>query len=386
MGNRKGSMEVVGLMTAHKRLIEAYQGKTVLVTGHTGFKGSWLVLWLESLGAKVIGYSLDPPTDPSVFQATGLSDRIIDIRGDIRDNDKIFKTLKKYRPEFIFHLAAQPLVRHSYKNPLETFNVNVIGTANILESIRLSQYPTTCVCITSDKCYENREWVYAYRENDPLGGYDPYSASKGAAEIVIASYRKSFFNSKKGNPAVSLSSARAGNIIGGGDWAEDRIVPDCIRALVKGKPIQIRNPHAIRPWQFVLDPLSGYLWLALKMHERIGEYEDAWNFGPYHSNAVDVQTLTEKIVQEWGSGTWQVTPQKDNDLHEANYLQLDISKATTRLGWKPVYTIDTGIQKTLGWYKNYYSQSIDMHKFSLEQIKEFMSAMENGDSITRRIG
>jgi CDP-glucose 4,6-dehydratase len=213
MGNRKSCVEAVGLMTVHKKLMDTFHGKTVLLTGHTGFKGSWLALWLESIGAKVIGYSLDPPTDPSVFQAIGLSEHVIDIRGDILDRNKVFETVEKYRPEFIFHLAAQPLVRHSYKNPLETFNVNVMGTANILESIRLARHPATCVCITSDKCYENQEWDYAYRENDPLGGHDPYSASKAAAELVIASYRNSFFTTGKENSFVSLSSARAGNII-----------------------------------------------------------------------------------------------------------------------------------------------------------------------------
>jgi len=372
MGNRKSRVEAVGLMTIHKKLIDSYQGKTVLITGHTGFKGSWLALWLESLGANVIGYSLDPPTDPSVFQATGISDRIIDIRGDLLDCNKIFDTIKKYHPEFIFHLAAQPLVRYSYNNPLETFNVNVMGTANILESIRLSQYPTTCVCITSDKCYENREWDYAYRENDPLGGHDPYSASKGAAEIVIASYRKSFFTPVKGNPRVSLSSARAGNIIGGGDWAEDRIVPDCIRSLIKESPVEIRNPHAIRPWQFVLDPLFGYLWLAVKMKEDPEVYPEAWNFGPSYSNAVDVQTLTEKVLEEWGSGTWKGRTQNENAPHEASYLKLDIAKSITKLGWKPVYDIDETIQKTIVWYKEYYTGKTDMYDFSLKQVKTYM--------------
>jgi len=372
MGNRKSCVETVGLMTVHKKLIDSYNGKTVLVTGHTGFKGSWLALWLESLGAKVIGYSLDPPTDPSVFHAIGLSKRIIDIRGNILDCNKVFKTVEKYRPEFIFHLAAQPLVRYSYKNPLETFNVNVIGTANILESIRLSQYPTTCVCITSDKCYENREWDYAYRENDPLGGHDPYSASKGAAEIVIASYRNSFFTTGKENSFVSLSSARAGNIIGGGDWAEDRIVPDCIKALVKDNPIEIRNPHAIRPWQFVLDPLFGYLLLALKMKEDPEVYAEAWNFGPYHSNAVDVQSLTEKVLEEWGSGTWKGVSQLENAPHEARYLKLDTAKSISKLGWKPVYDIDEAIQKTIVWYKQFYSGNEEMYKFSQEQIQNYM--------------
>ncbi len=365
-------MEVVELMTVGKKLIDTYRDKTVLITGHTGFKGSWLALWLDLLGARVIGYSLDPPTDPSVFQATGLSKRIVDIRGDILNRPKVFKMVKKYRPEFIFHLAAQPLVRNSYKNPLETFNVNVMGTANILESIRLSRCPTTCVCITSDKCYENQEWAYAYRENDPLGGHDPYSASKGAAEIVIAAYRKSFFGPGKENPFVSLSSARAGNIIGGGDWAEDRIVPDCIRALTQEKPITIRNPHAIRPWQFVLDPLSGYLLIALKMKENPEIFEEAWNFGPYHSNAVDVQTLTEKILREWGSGTWKGKTHNKKDPHEARYLKLDIAKSMTRIGWKPVYDIDVAIQKTLDWYKKFYSGDVEMYTFSREQIQNYM--------------
>lgn len=371
MGIWKSRVEAVGLMIVHKKLIDSYKGRTVLITGHTGFKGCWLALWLESLGAEVIGYSLDPPTDPSFFQATGLSDRILDIRGDILDRDKIFEVIKKSCPDYIFHLAAQPLVRFSYKHPLDTFNVNVMGTANILESIRLSHYPVTCLCVTSDKCYANRECNYAYRENDPLGGHDPYSASKGAAELVIASYRKSYFSSGR-EPRVSLSSARAGNIIGGGDWAEDRIVPDCVRALVKGNPVEIRNPHAVRPWQFVLDPLFGYLWLALKMREEPEKYADAWNFGPDHSNVVDVQTLTEKIIRAWGSGTSKVLPQNESAPHEAGYLKLDCAKSMGRLEWKPVYTIDEAIQKTIGWYREYYTKKSDIYEFSLKQVKTYL--------------
>lgn len=360
-------------MTVHKKLIDSYQDKTVLITGHTGFKGCWLALWLESLGAKVIGYSLDPPTDPSLFLTTGLSDRIIDIRGDILDCDKVCETVKNFCPEFIFHLAAQPLVRHSYKNPLDTFRINILGTANILESIRISSYPITCVCITSDKCYENREWVYAYRENDPLGGYDPYSASKGAAEIVIASYRKSFFNPGHQSQIVSLSSARAGNIIGGGDWAEDRIVPDCIRSLTKGDPVELRNPGAIRPWQFVLEPLLGYLLLAMKMKNNSSKFSDAWNFGPYYSNTVDVRTLTGMIIQEWGVGTFEVGLENGSaGLHEANYLKLDIAKAVTLLGWKPIYGITDVVKKTVEWYKQYYSDKGAIYEFSLHQIEEYM--------------
>jgi CDP-glucose 4,6-dehydratase len=376
MGNGKSSMEAVEIMTVHQKLKESYQDRTVLITGHTGFKGSWLALWLESIGAKVIGYSLDPPTDPSIFQATGLSDRILDIRGDILDRVRVFEVVKKYRPEYVFHLAAQPLVRFSYKHPLDTFNVNVMGTTNILEAVRILQYPVTCVCITSDKCYANRECDYAYQENDPLGGYDPYSASKAAAELVISSYRKSFFGSTK-EPRVSLSSVRAGNIIGGGDWAEDRIVPDCVRALVRGYPIEIRNPNAVRPWQYVLDPLFGYLWLASKMGEEPDEYADAWNFGPDHSNTIDVQTLTEKILLKWGSGTWTVPSQNKKAPHEAGYLKLDSTKSMVRLGWKPAYSIDEAVQKTIEWYREFYKGNNDMYNFSLRQVSTYMTDIKN---------
>ncbi len=371
MGNRKSSLEAVELMTVQKKLINSYHDKTVLLTGHTGFKGGWLALWLESLGAKIIGYSLDPPTDPSFFQATGLSARIIDIRGDILDRVKISEVIEKYHPDYIFHLAAQSLVRFSYKYPLDTFNINIIGTANILESIRLSDYAVTCVCITSDKCYANRECSYAYQENDPLGGHDPYSASKAGAELVIDSYRKSYFSEGK-KTRVSLSSVRAGNIIGGGDWAEDRIVPDCIRALVKGNPVGVRNPHAIRPWQFILDPLFGYLWLASKMREEPDKYADAWNFGPEHLTTLDVQTLTEKIILEWGSGTSKDLSNNKNAPHEAGYLKLDSSKSRVRLGWKPTYAIDDAIQKTIGWYRKYYTGTNNMYEFSLNQVNQFM--------------
>jgi CDP-glucose 4,6-dehydratase len=372
MGIRKSSLEAVELMTVQQKLIDSYRNKTVLITGHTGFKGSWLALWLESLGARVIGYSLDPPTDPSFFQSTGLSDRVHDIRGDIQDRMKIFKTIEKYRPEYVFHLAAQPLVRFSYNHPLDTFNVNVMGTANILEAIRVSQYPVTCICITSDKCYANRECDYAYREHDPLGGHDPYSASKAAAELVIASYRKSYFSSDR-EPLVTLSSARAGNIIGGGDWAEDRIVPDCIRALVKGRSVEIRNPVAVRPWQFVLDPLFGYLWLALNMRKEPEKFADAWNFGPDYSTTTDVRTLTEKIIKEWGGGTWKIPQNNENAPHEAGYLKLNSTKAKTMLGWKPVYDIDEAVQKTIGWYREFYKENNTMYEFSLQQIIAYMT-------------
>jgi CDP-glucose 4,6-dehydratase len=368
-------MESVGLMNIEGQLTETYNGSTVLITGHTGFKGSWLTLWLESLGARVIGFSLDPPSRPSYFDLANLSSRIVDIRGDILDRNKLSQVITKFRPEFIFHLAAQPLVRASYIHPHETFNVNIMGTVNVLESIRLSKNSAICVCITSDKCYDNKEWDYAYRENDPMGGYDPYSASKGAAELIIASYRNSFFNKSGSKSFCALSSARAGNVIGGGDWAEDRIVPDCVRSIVKGETIKIRSRCAIRPWQFVLDPLYGYLLLALKMKEMPEKYSDAWNFGPYYSNIVDVQTMVTKIIEEWEGGSWISIMQDEHAFHEAGYLKLDIAKSVTTLGWRPIYSLEEAIRETIGWYKNYYSGSTDVNTFSLEQINNFMQSV-----------
>jgi CDP-glucose 4,6-dehydratase len=356
-------------MNVADKLAEIYRGRRVLITGHTGFKGGWLALWLESLGAKVIGYSLDPPTHPSFFQKTNLSRKITDIRGDIRDFDKILTTIRKYSPDIIFHLAAQPLVRASYASPRETFDTNVMGTVNVLEAIRVSGEPSICVCITSDKCYENREWNYAYRENDPLGGYDPYSASKGAAEIIISSYRRSFFN---GGEGCALASVRAGNIIGGGDWSADRLVPDCIRSLISGKSVELRNPLAIRPWQFVLDPLYGYLLLAQKLQEEPKEYSEAWNFGPDYQNNVDVHTITQKIISKWGSGTLICPPVESGRLHEARFLKLDISKTISQLGWSPKYRIDTAVQNTVDWYRKCYSSKTKMDQFSLHQIDQYM--------------
>jgi CDP-glucose 4,6-dehydratase len=372
MGIRKSRVEVVELMTVQKKIIDSYRNKTVLITGHTGFKGSWLALWLDSMGAEVVGLSLDPPTNPSFFEVTNLSERITDIRGDILDQQRVRDTIREYRPDYIFHLAAQPIVRDSYENPLETFNVNIMGTAILLESIRKLQNPTICVCITSDKCYENREWPYAYRETDRLGGHDPYSASKGAAEIVIASYRNSFFNTTSGTSPCTVSSARAGNIIGGGDWAKDRIVPDCVKALSGKKRIIIRNPGATRPWQFVLEPLYGYLLLACSMKENPALFAEAWNFGPLYTSTIDVQGLTEKIIHVWGSGTWKGVSQTEKTPHEANCLRLDIAKSVARLGWKPVYSIDEAVQQTIDWYKHYYSGEMDMYAFSLTQIAGYL--------------
>ncbi len=351
-----------------------FRHKTVLITGHTGFKGTWLTLWLESFGTKIIGYSLDPPSVPSFFDESGLSPKIEDIRGDVLDRDFLSTTVTRYRPDYIFHLAAQPLVRYSYQKPLETFNTNVIGTANLLEAIRTSNLVPVCVCITSDKCYENHEWDYAYRENDPMGGYDPYSASKGAAEIIISSYRRSFFNANSPQGfSCTLASARAGNIIGGGDWGADRLVPDCIRALSKNEKIKIRNPRAVRPWQHVLDPLFGYLWLAVKMKENAGLYADAWNFGPEYSNNVAVGILTDLLIHEWGSGVWEdISLSGSGQVHEAGCLKLDIAKARTKLGWRPLYSIQEVVRKTVAWYKNFYENPDSCAAFSITQINEYM--------------
>ena len=364
---------------------DAFEGKTVLVTGHTGFKGGWLAVWLNYLGAKVIGYSLDPPTDPSFFRAVDLKKRIINIKGDILDQEHLVSTMAQHKPEYVFHLAAQPLVRRSYLNPLETFETNIMGTLKVLEAVRCTPSVNVCVCITSDKCYENREWVYAYRENDPMGGHDPYSASKGAAELAISSYRRSFLNSKCGR-SVSISSARAGNVIGGGDWAMNRIIPDCVRALILDKPLSVRNPRAIRPWQHVLDPLFGYLLLAARMKQESDRFAGAWNFGPLSSNSVTVRSLVERFIAEWGCGSWQDLSSRDSSgPHEADTLRLDCTKANSLLGWMPEYAISKSITETVAWYRAYYNKQSDMHDLTISQIKSYTERKKAVDSICQMI-
>lgn len=358
-------MEGVGLT-----LKETYNGKTVLVTGHTGFKGGWLSLWLTQLGAKVIGYSFPPATYPSFYNTVKLHEVINrSIMGDIENISDLSSVIHAYNPEFIFHLAAQPIVKESYITPLETIKTNVIGTVNLLEAIRSTNHKTTCVCITSDKCYENKEWEYAYRENDTLGGHDPYSASKAAAEILISAYRNSFFNTS--DSACTLLSARAGNVIGGGDWSADRIVPDCMRSLSNNETIHIRNPGAIRPWQFVLDVLYGYLLLGAKANTFPKRYSGAWNFGPNPENNITVRELAETIRNYWGNGVIKNHELGSVENHEANYLILDSTKASTLLGWRPKYNIDQAIEYTVDWYKNYYDRKIDMNNFSIYQIESF---------------
>ena len=362
-------MESVVIGGRMKNFNNVYKGKKVLVTGHTGFKGSWLSIWLRELGAEVIGYSLDPYTEKDNFVLSHLSEKIVDIRGDIRDRKHLRKVFDKYQPEIVFHLAAQPLVRISYDIPVETYETNLMGTINILEEIRNCENTKIGIMITTDKCYENKEQIWGYRENEAFGGYDPYSSSKGVCEIAIQSWRNSFFNPKDYEKhGKSIASVRAGNVIGGGDWAKDRIVPDCIRALEEGKDIEIRSPRSIRPWEHVLEPLSGYLLLGQKMMEDPIKYCEGWNFGPNLDAIVNVWEVAEKIVKNYGKGNLKDISDP-NALHEAKLLLLDITKSRFELGWKPTLTIDESIELTVEWYKRYINE--DVYKLCIEQINKF---------------
>ena len=360
------SMVIGGRM---KNFNNVYKGKRVLVTGHTGFKGSWLSIWLKELGAEVIGYSLEPYTEKDNFVLSHLSEKIVDIRGDIRDRKYLREIFDKYQPEIVFHLAAQPLVRLSYNIPVETYETNLMGTINILEEIRNCGNTKIGIMITTDKCYENKEQIWGYRENEAFGGYDPYSSSKGACEIAIQSWRNSFFNPKDYEKhGKSIASVRAGNVIGGGDWAKDRIVPDCIRALEEDRDIEIRNPKSIRPWEHVLEPLSGYLLLGQRMMEDPIKYCEGWNFGPNLDAIVNVWEVAEKIVKNYGKGNLKDTSDP-NALHEARLLLLDITKSRFELGWKPTLTIDESIELTTEWYKRYINE--DVYQLCVEQINKF---------------
>lgn len=354
---------------------DIYKGKTVLVTGHTGFKGSWLSVWLHELGANVIGYALDPYTERDNFVLTKIGDKITDIRGDIRDEKKINEVFKEYKPEFVFHLAAQPLVRLSYEKPVETYEINVMGTVNVLEAIRGCESTKVGIMITTDKCYDNKEQLWGYKESDALGGYDPYSSSKGAAEIAISSWRNSFFNtSDYANHGKAIASVRAGNVIGGGDWAIDRIIPDCIRALENNRNIEIRSPKSVRPWEHVIEPLNGYLLLGEKMYENPEQYSEAWNFGPNLSSVVTVQEIAEKVICNYGSG--EIVDASDpSALHEAKLLSLDIAKARFRLGWKPRLNINQTIRYTIDWYTQY--KKVDVYNLCVSQLKEYINEGEN---------
>ncbi len=356
---------------------EELKNKKILVTGDTGIIGSWLSLWLTKIGADVIGYS-NEISKGSLFELTEMEKSIDHINGDINDFKQIKKVIVEKKPEIILHLAAQSLVRKSYDTPIETFQTNVIGTANILESIKKTDVKQVII-MTSDKCYENRETEYSYKETDPIGGKDPYSASKGAAELITSAYRNSYFNSKDfTDHQKNIASVRSGNIIGGGDWAEDRIVPDCVRSLISNKEIIIRNPYSVRPWQFVLEPISGIFCLLNKIIKEPNTYSTAWNFGPeIIGKKISVKELVEKVIDRWGKGSWKNTL-KENEPHEAKMLMLDSTKAMSNLDWKPVYSADIAIEKTIDWYKM-YSKNEDMREFSLKQILEYENmAKEKG--------
>ncbi|PIU61748.1 CDP-glucose 4,6-dehydratase [archaeon CG07_land_8_20_14_0_80_38_8] len=341
-----------------------YRNKVVLVSGHTGFKGSWLSLWLNKMGAKVIGYSIDSLGADTLFERANLADKIVDVRGDVNNFDELFKIFKQHNPEIVFHLAAQPIVRKSYDEPALTFMTNIMGTVNVLECIRKSDSVKSAVMITSDKCYKNKDDSKSYGESDELGGFDPYSASKACAEIVVSSCRDSFFR----NSGVNVASVRAGNVIGGGDWAEDRIVPDCMRALLNNEEIIVRNPESVRPWQHVLEPLNGYLLLGMKLFSS-ADFAGAWNFGPENDNIVTVKALVEKILEKWSSGSWKHSG-NGKGVHEMNFLCLNSMKAVSKLGWKPVLTLDETVSMIVEWYKNFRNE--DIYELSLNQINNFL--------------
>lgn len=349
-----------------------YKGKRVLVTGHTGFKGSWLSIWLCELGAEVIGIAQDPFTERDNFVLSGIGKKIkADIRADIRDSHKMKAIFKEYQPDIVFHLAAQPLVRLSYDIPVETYQTNVMGTINILEAIRTTESVKVGVMVTTDKCYENKEQIWGYRENEPMGGYDPYSSSKGAAEIAIASWRRSFFNPKDYDKhGKSIASVRAGNVIGGGDWALDRIIPDCIKALEAGKPIEIRNPHAVRPWQHVLEPLSGYMLLAQKMWKEPTKFCEGWNFGPRAESISTVWDIASQVIEDYGQGELKDLSAPDS-LHEANLLMLDISKVQFKLGWTPRLSMNKCVLLTVEWYSSYKNKNV--YNVCVEQIDSYIN-------------
>ncbi len=343
-----------------------YKNKRVFITGHSGFKGSWLTLWLLSLGAKVCGYSLEANTHPSMFEELRLYGLCNSEYGNILNTEHLEEVMKEFKPDIVFHLAAQPLVRLSYKEPKLTYETNVIGTLNVLDASRKCSSVKAVVNVTTDKCYDNKETYSGYAENDFLGGYDMYSSSKACSEILSTSFRNSFLQEEN---TYALATARAGNILGGGDWAEDRLVPDCIKCINENKTIEIRNPLAVRPWQYILDSLSGYLLLGQKLLENGKEYADSFNFGPDDSSILNVSEVAKKVCEYYGKG--EVIVNKKDNLHEANLLVLNIEKSEKVLGWKPTYTVEETIQKTVDWYKNFYKKDVDMYEFSMAQIEDY---------------
>jgi len=351
-----------------------FRNKTILVTGHTGFIGTWMSLWLHMLGAKIIGYSQKPPTNPSIFETIKIKKDIKHISGNINDFEKLKQTILDYKPEILFHLAAESIVRESYEHPLKTFQTNVMGTANVLESIKNSSVKS-CIIMTSDKCYENRELSRAFKEDDPMGGNDPYSASKGAAELVTTAFQNSFFKNKK----IGIASVRSGNVIGGGDWSKDRLIPDCFRSLYQNKKISIRNPHAIRPWQFVLEPISGMLSLTSHLRKNPEQFSEPWNFGPKPDKKLTVEQIVKKIIKQWSKGKYQIhSTKKDKEYHESKILMLNSTKANKLLKWRSIYTNNESLFETTEWYKQFHNKS-NMRDISIKQIQKYMNNLKLSD-------
>ena len=347
-----------------------WQGRKVLITGHTGFKGSWLSLWLQKFGADVIGYALPAPTDPNLFEVANVAEGMTSIIGDVRDGESLRAVVQEHKPEVVFHLAAQPIVRQSYEDPVETYSTNVMGTVNILDAVRQTDGVRAVVSITSDKCYQNNEWVWGYRENDPVGGFDPYSSSKGASELVIASFRNSYFSPRLyQHHGVGLASTRAGNVIGGGDWARDRLIPDFMRAIMGGRPVIIRSPTAIRPWMHVLDPLNGYMKVAEQLVRQGADFAQPWNFGPSDEDTQTVSWIVDYLTKSWGEGArWELGSAKHP--HEDRWLKLDYSKAFRYLEWSTKLHLSTALEWIVEWYKAYQANE-DLHALTLDQIARF---------------
>jgi CDP-glucose 4,6-dehydratase len=346
-----------------------WRGKRVFLTGHTGFKGSWLSLWLQSLGAELTGFALAPPTSPSLFEEAKVADSMTSILGDVRDLAALQAALHKAKPEIVIHMAAQPLVRYSYQNPVETYAINVMGTVHLLEAVRQTSSVKAVVNVTTDKCYENKEWHWGYREDEPMGGFDPYSNSKGCSELVTRAYRQSFFQT--GTSGVALASARAGNVIGGGDWAADRLIPDMVRAFEQSTPVTIRSPQAIRPWQHVLEPLRGYLTLAEHLYLKGTSYAQAWNFGPSDLDAKPVGWIVENFAAMWGNDAkWQID--SGDHPHEAHYLKLDISKARSRLNWHPKLSLSAALKLIVQW-QQHRQNGAPVRQITLDQIHSYQN-------------
>ncbi len=367
MGRSQSALENMG-MNAMGVAPDFWRGKRVFLTGHTGFKGSWLSLWLQSMGAHVQGYALPPPTQPALFEEAKVAQGMLSTVGDVRDLSHLTEAMRRFAPEIVLHMAAQPLVRLSYAQPVDTYATNVMGTVHLLEAARLTDSVRVVLNVTTDKCYENQEWHWGYREDEPMGGHDPYSNSKGCSELVTSAYRRSFMAER----GIALASARAGNVMGGGDWAQDRLVPDILRALEKQQAVLIRNPHAIRPWQHVLEPLSGYLCLAQHLSASGQAFAQAWNFGPRDEDAQPVQWIVQRMTQAWSQGaTWQVA--QGDHPHEAHFLKLDISKARAELGWQPRWSLDTALQKITEWHQAWLAGR-NVRELCLSQIAQYQES------------